>query len=573
MAAAEEHTPVLVVGGSLVGLSSALFLAWHGVRCLVVERHAGPLLHPRLRVIYPRAMEAYRQVGLDEAISAAASGIGAEGWRAVRAETLAGEHDPVGDDEAAGAADASPCAMPNIDQDKVEALLRARAEALGARVRFATELTAFRQDAHGVSATLTDRRTGAAHAVTADYLIAADGGDSPIRHRLGIATDGPGPLSHQATALVAADLAPALRGRRVDIAYLRRPNPRTVLLAQDAAGRRWAIGTGYSPADGQSLADFTAQRWAEVVRAAAGLPDVDVELRPQIPGTDLTVLAFTIGAHVARQYRLGRVFLAGDAAHVVPPTGGLGGGTGILDAHNLAWKVALVVRGGAGPGLLHTYHAERHPVGVLTMRQALARGRARMGLGDGTPAEPVLPQDTVTLGYRYRSSAVLGAAPDTAPLPPTDLGGQPGTRAPHLALPGRRSTLDWYGRRFVLLAAAEGAAWADAAPHVARRLGVPLDTHRFGADRAGPPRRTGSRPTGPCSSARTASSPGAARRGRSSRWRSWSRSCGRCSAADAATAPSRPSPSGQRLLIRGPTATPTALSGAAPASVPLDTAA
>jgi putative polyketide hydroxylase len=260
MAASEQHTPVLVVGGSLVGLSSALFLAWHGVRCLVVERHADLLLHPRLRVPYPRAMEAYRQVGLDEAIYAAASGTGAEGWRAVRAETL-----------------------------------------------------------------------------------------------------------------------------------------------------------------------------------------------------------------------------AGDAAHVVPPTGGLGGGTGILDAHNLAWKVAMVVRGDAGPGLLHTYHAERHPVGVLTMRQALARGRARMGLGDGTPAEPILPQDTVTLGYQYRSSAVLGAAPDTAPLPPTELGGQPGTRAPHLALPGRRSTLDCYGRRFVLLAAAEGAAWADAAPHVARRLGVALDTHRFAA--------------------------------------------------------------------------------------------
>jgi putative polyketide hydroxylase len=484
MAASEQHTPVLVVGGSLVGLSSALFLAWHGVRCLVVERHADLLVHPRLRVIYPRAMEAYRQVGLDEAIYAAARGTGAGGWQAVRAETLAGEHDPVSDDEAGGSADASPCAMPNIDQHKVETLLRARAEELGARVRFATELTSFQQEDNGVTATLTDRRTGAAHVVTADYLIAAEGGESPIRHQLGIATDGPGPLSHQATALISADLAPALRGRRVDIAYLRRPNPRTVLLAQDDAGRRWAIGTGYSPADGQSLADFTAQRWAEVVRAAAGLPHVDVELRPQIPGTDLTVLAFTIGAHVARQYRLGRVFLAGDAAHVVPPTGGLGGGTGILDAHNLAWKVAMVVRGIAGPGLLHTYHAERYPVGVLTMRQALARGRARMGLGDGTPAEPILSQDTVTLGYQYRSSAVLGAAPDTAPLPPTELGGQPGTRAPHLALPERRSTIDWYGRRFVLLSASEGAAWTGAAQHLARRLGVPLDAHRLAAGAA-----------------------------------------------------------------------------------------
>jgi putative polyketide hydroxylase len=486
----EERTSVLVVGGALTGLSSAVFLAWHGVPCLVVERHPGLLIHPRLRGITPRTVEVYRQVGLEAAIRAASfAGDGDYRWVTARAETLASpEYLPTeeeGEDEGAG--DASPCGFAPIDQDKLEVLLRARAEELGAQVRFSTELTSFSQDDDGVTATVADRAGGGSRTVRADYLIAADGANSPVRQRLGLATDGPGPLFHTITALVDADLNPALRGRPVSIAYLERPSPGTILMAHDDAGLHWVFGTGYRP-DQDALEDFTDQRVAELVRAAAGLPDLEVRLRPQIPGTDLKVLGFTIGAHLARGYRAGRVFLVGDAARIVPPTGGLGGSTGIQDTHNLAWKLAAVLHGQAGAGLLDSYHDERHRVGRLVMEQALARFQFRMAQGGGGQGPPLIDHAAVALGYQYRSAAVLGGADDTTPVPPGRLAGAPGTRSPHreVELDGDKlSTLDLYGRQPVLLAGAGGAGWTAAAGRVAERLGVPVRAYRFGVELAG----------------------------------------------------------------------------------------
>jgi putative polyketide hydroxylase len=205
----------------------------------------------------------------------------------------------------------------------------------------------------------------------------------------------------------------------------------------------------------------------------------------------LKALGFAVGARVAERYRDRRVFLVGDAAKIVPPTGGLGGSTGILDAHNLAWKLAAVLGGLAGPALLDTYHAERHPVGLFTMEQALARFGARMAPGDGGPGPAPLDYQAIAFGYQYRSSAVLGAPDDGAPLPPDQLTGQPGTRAPHLVLTvadgGRQcSTIDLYGRRFVLLAGTDGAAWVKAADASSESLGVPLDAYRFGVELRAP---------------------------------------------------------------------------------------
>ncbi len=484
----DEKTAVLIVGGALTGLSSAVFLGAHGVLCVVVERHPDLLIHPRLRGINPRTVELFRQVGLEPAIQAASYVSGEQyAWVPIRAETLADEEYAGIDEEEGDASEvtsASPSSFGAIDQDKLEILLRDRARELGADVRFSTELVSFEQDDTGVTAVLRDRRTGTERTLRADYLIAADGWNSHIRRHLGVEVDGPGVLYHTISAMVEADLTPALRGRRVDIAYLQRPQPYTVLMAHDAAGQRWIFGTGYDP-ERESIEDYTDERVAGMVRAAAGLPDVEVRLRPQIPGTDLKVLGFPIGAQVARGYRAGRVFLAGDAARINPPTGGLGGNTGIQDAHNSAWKLAAVLRGQAGPALLDTYHDERHPTGLLTMQQAFARFGSRMGPGAEVP---LLDYGAVAMGYQYRSSAVLGASEDISPLLPGELVGQPGTRAPHVAvtLGGKElSSIDLYGRRFVLLAGTDGAAWISAAERVRRRLGIPLDAYRFGVELAG----------------------------------------------------------------------------------------
>ncbi|MDI3341878.1 MAG: FAD-dependent monooxygenase [Sphaerobacter sp.] len=481
----DEHPPALIVGGGLVGLSAALFLAWQDVPCLLVERHPDLLIHPRARGFTPRTVELFRQVGLEPAIRAASYASGdAFAWTAVRADTLADAvylevEEP---EDEVPTAHLSPAPFAPIDQDRLELLLRERATALGAELRFATELVDFTQDPDGVTARLVDRRTGAEQVIRADYLIAADGYASPVRRRLGIPTDGPGPFFHTITAMVEADLTPALRGRPLSIAYLQQPRPGTILMAHSQDGQRWVFGMGYAPDKGEAVDDFTDDRVAELVRQAAGLPEVSVTIRPQIPGTGIKVLGFTIGAQLARQYRQGRVFLAGDAAHIVPPTGGLGANAGIQDAHNLAWKLAAVIRGQAGPALLDTYHDERHAVGQFIMQQALARWQARIA---GADSPPLVDYATVIFGSVYRSAAVLGAPAGADPaLPATTLIGQPGTRAPHVEF-GRDgqpiSTIDLYGRRFVLLTGPDGGAWAQAAERVAGELGLPLDVYRVGS--------------------------------------------------------------------------------------------
>jgi putative polyketide hydroxylase len=485
------QTSVLVVGGGVVGLSSALFLARHGVDCVLVERHPDLLIHPRARGLTPRTMEIFRQVDLERQILESAYAGAGFAWTPVQATTLRDEHRTPDEPQEDDGADASPCAFGPIDQDRLEVLVRARARELGADLRFDTELSGLVQTDRGVTADLTDRPTGDRSTVEARYVVAADGADSSIRRSLGIAVDGPGRLFTTMTAMVAADLRPALRGRTATIAYLDKPRPFTILMAHDDAGLRWVFGTGYDERY-ESLDDFTERRVAEMVREASGLPEVAVTVRPQIPGTDLKVLGFPIGAHVARAYRSGRVFLAGDAAHVWPPTGGLGANAGIQDAHNLAWKLAAVLRGEAGERLLDSYDRERRPVGALTMEQAMARFGARMG-PDGGPE--LIDYGAVAMGYRYPTTETN----DTSPVPPKDLRGEPGTRAPHVPLPADATiatTLDLFGAGWVLLVGPAGAPWRAAAG----RQRVPVAVyrlercpgyvrHRRGRRVAGPPGR------------------------------------------------------------------------------------
>src|ERR687885_355399 len=178
------QTPVLIVGGGVTGLSTALFLAQQGLSPLLVERHPALLIHPRARGFTPRTVELYRQVGLEPAIRAAGFASGEQfEWVVVRAETLASEEYTPAEEQSDGGGfgNASPSPFAPIDQDKLEVLLRDKAKELGADVRFSTELTSFKQDDDGVTAVLKDRRSGAKRTVRADYLIAADGYASPVR--------------------------------------------------------------------------------------------------------------------------------------------------------------------------------------------------------------------------------------------------------------------------------------------------------------------------------------------------------------------------------------------------------
>jgi hypothetical protein len=170
-------------------------------------------------------------------------------------------------------------------------------------------------------------------------------------------------------------------------------------------------------------ADMSEDRCVEYVREALGAPDLAVEIE--------NVEKWNACAEWAERFQEGRVFLAGDAAHNMPPTGGFGGNAGVADAHNLVWKLALVLDGSAGPGLLETYDAERRPVGEFTSEQAYTRYVLRLDPELGKEEiQPLIPDPPIELGHRYRSSAVIPESDDDGLIheDPHEPSGRPGTR-------------------------------------------------------------------------------------------------------------------------------------------------
>ncbi|MBL6279285.1 FAD-dependent monooxygenase [Micromonospora fiedleri] len=453
------HTSVLVAGGGVTGLTTAAYLASRGVPTVLVERRPAPSPHPRARGFNPRAVEVLRAVGLEAAVAEASRGFDGHTLRA-RVRSLTGEellrHDLPGGADLGGL---TPCRWALLSQDRLEPLIRARAEELGADVRFGTELTTFEQEDDGVRAQVVHRVTGRVAEVRAHYLVAADGPRSRVRERLSIPVHGRWGLHHQLSIVFDADLAAPLRGRRFAICQVQN-DVVDGLLVHDDTLRQGTLYVRFDPSAEGGMDAFTRQRCAELVRAAIGDPDLPLSIRDTQP--------WELSAVTAARFRDGRVFLAGDAAHVMPPVSGFGASTGIQDAQNLAWKLAAVVSGEAGARLLDSYEQERLAVAALTVDQC--RRRVTNGTGFAAPqrGEGMLDDLTLTFGLRYRSGAVLdeGVDPDVSVYGPADLTGRPGTRLPHVWLRhlGRRiSTLDLPAAGPVLLAGPDGDGWRTAA--------------------------------------------------------------------------------------------------------------
>ncbi|BCJ47992.1 FAD-dependent oxidoreductase [Actinoplanes ianthinogenes] len=485
----DRHRPVLIVGGGLTGLSTAVFLAWHGVEATLVERHPGTSEHPKARAINPRTMEVFGAVGMAEAVRAGRSPISGN-TDLVHVETLAG-HERVRMPSATPEAidRISPAGWTLIDQNQLEPILRRRAEQVGADVRFGTELTALTQTADGVRATLRERSSGRDYELTADHLVAADGSRSPLRALLGIGHHGPGVITELVSFFFDADLTEALRGRRIIAAYVNNAEVRGTIIPLDN-DRRWVMNVSYFPDRGQRAEDFDDERCTAIVRAAVGVPDLPVTIAGgSRPGWD-------ISARVADRMSAGRVLVAGDAAHVMPPTGAFGASTGIQDAYNLAWKLALVHRGVAGPALLDSYDQERRPVAERTVEQAMLRFAIREGKKYEDVADRMVSEETMTFGYCYpRGAFVPEPGTDGALEDPDAPGGRPGARAPHVAL-GDTSTIDLFGRGFVVLASGADPDWAAAAAGAGSKFGVPVEAHVIDPGVPGFADRYGLRPGG-----------------------------------------------------------------------------
>ncbi|MFI7099542.1 FAD-dependent oxidoreductase [Streptomyces sp. NPDC050161] len=478
----ENRVPVVIVGGSLVGLSASLFLGRLGVGHVLVEKHSDTSRHPRGRGNNVRTMELYRAAGVERRIREAASVL-ADNHGILQAASLTGddqewlfrEMDPGG-----GLARFSPAGWCLCSQNDLEPVLLRAARELGGDLRFSTELLSFDQAPDGVSVLVKNRETGEHTTLHADYLIAADGPRSPVRERLGIGQTGPGDLFHNVSITFRAPGLAEVVGDRLFIAcYLTNPEADGALLPVDNR-EHWVFHAPWHPERGETLEDFTDQRCVRHIREATGVPGLAVEITGKAP--------WHAAERVAERYVDGRVFLAGDSAHEMSPTGAFGSNTGIQDAHNLAWKLAAVLDGSAGPGLLQSYETERQPVARETSARASARSAEHSHPGyDAAPGTGGGRQKgvlTVALGYAYPRGAVVDPDPDLPVVPARmQLTGAPGTRAPHMWLrsaTSRCSTLDLYERSFVLLTGSGGAAWRAAAERVAAVCPGRLDAYAVG---------------------------------------------------------------------------------------------
>ncbi|MDR3721233.1 MAG: FAD-dependent monooxygenase [Candidatus Acidoferrales bacterium] len=486
---ADIEVPVLIVGGSLVGMSTAMLLGHHGIRSLAVEHHRGTAIHPRAAMITQRTMEVLRTVGIEQIVLQKSDEQFVQDGAIMAVETLAGK-------ELAyyianlneGVRDVSPCPRIFITQSLLEPLLKSRATELGAELRFSTEMISFAEDRDGVRAKVRHRDTGDVSTVRARYMVAADGSHSKIRGLLGIRMLGHGVFSKSITIYFRGDVAPLLRGRSLSVMYVlnsvlsgffRIEKPFT----SGFLAVHW-LGDPKNPVTDVSK-DLTDERAYELLRA--GLGDADA------PVTIESVMHWDATADTAERFQKGRVFLVGDAAHVMPPSGGFGGNTGVQDAHNIAWKLALVLKGLAGPDLLATYDLERRPAAAFTVEQAYSRYVTRSApYLKSDNMQPIENDLNIEFGYVYDSRAVIpeGAAREgkgggPGHENPRESKGRPGTRAPHIFLQrdGRQiSTLDLFDRNFTLLAGPEGNAWCECAVAAARQLGIEIDVHRVGAN-------------------------------------------------------------------------------------------
>jgi 2-polyprenyl-6-methoxyphenol hydroxylase-like FAD-dependent oxidoreductase len=309
-------------------------------------------------------MEVIRQMGLEDRVRAKSLETYSPTGGIIAVESLAGRELATYVQELnEGVEGFSPTVRVFINQDALEPILRDRALELGATVRNRTEAVAVDQDDDGATVTLRDLDSGDERRVRTRYVVAADGNRSPMRARLGIGMGGHPELSRSITIYFRADCAELLRDRNQGVIYVHNPELRGFFRIDRSGGNGFlVINTVGADVTQDSAVDvqsgLTEERALALLRTAIGT-DMPMEL--------VDVANWRAEATCAERLREGRVFLAGDAAHVHSPAGGLGMNTGLQDAANLSWKLAAAMRDLAPAGLLDSYHAERHPVGRTTM--------------------------------------------------------------------------------------------------------------------------------------------------------------------------------------------------------------
>jgi 2-polyprenyl-6-methoxyphenol hydroxylase-like FAD-dependent oxidoreductase len=478
---------VFIVGCGPVGMAMALLLDRFGIAFVGIERATGISDHPKARGADVRTMELLRLWGIEEEVRARGLPTGADSFAYVH--SISGFE--FGRTTPEPNRDQSPSWRCVVAQDGVEESLRqVVADSKFGLIRYGTEFVRYTEDSDGVTVETRDVASGATQTWHCDYLIGADGAGSSVRHQMGVDMNGPSTLSVMANDYWRGDLS-GLPRIAVTTAYRIAPqtpnDPIATVLNSNGRDRWLSVASVGSDCDERPGSRTDAEVVA-LARKQTGLPNLDVQV--------ISRSTWRLSRQVAQRFSQGRVFLIGDAAHRFPPNGGLGMNSGIHDAHNLAWKLGLVLSGRAGGALLQSYDRERRPVAeanadfslgnqkrFLKMDEALRSGNRdeiEFWIRD---TDNHIHSTGMSLGHIYEEGAVVQdgtvrPAHNPRYYTPTD---RPGARFPHLwlDLTRSRSTLDWFDRDFVLVGGPQADAWAEAARQVSERTGITLQTRRI----------------------------------------------------------------------------------------------
>ena len=489
-----KRVPVLIAGAGPVGLALAIELAWRDIRCLVVEQTDGSVDFPTTNLANTRTCEHLRRWGIADRMRFD-SGYPTDYprnylfvTRMTGYEIARFDHPANGDP--ASRSPFSPEGRLWISKPYFDPVLHKHVKTLPTvEVRYETSLENFRQDSEKIVAVIVDKKTGHYESIAADYFVGCDGGKSNTRRALGIQFQG---VFSQGMNVAVLFRSPFLES----ISH----GPAVMYQIINAH-----INGTVAAVDGKELWRLNIRNVKQEQIDALNAPEkLRHALGENIPFKPLEVRPWTGHCVVAEKYQEGRVFLAGDAAHLNWPTGGFGMNTGVGDAVDIGWKLAAVLKGWGGAHLLDSYTAERKPIAMINVNEA---AEMRANYDNETPFSSKIEEDSedgnqlrdqaraaimrtrakefqhdsagIELGYRYENSPICvsdGTSPPTLDhglyVPST----WPGVRAPHVWLKDGRSTLDLFGKGFTLLNMSGKATDTNTIIRIANLIGLPMET-------------------------------------------------------------------------------------------------